>query len=235
VTTAPKLYQINVGWRLRQARLAAGITQAELAEELGLDEAVMRSYERGVGRVPPRHLLAMAGLLGLSLENLFTRWSSEQRPLDVLALQRLGKFRRLARFWFASRGRWHGEIGGVLERCRLQRTLLLRKRPRVDRLVFEELGDGMRTRRPEDRYFLDMLGRDINDLPDREYGAWMADIYDRTLALRRPRLDYTEALVSPSSSLVYHIRHDRLILPWYSGNDLFVMGVSMPKELAVAS
>jgi transcriptional regulator with XRE-family HTH domain len=233
--TAPKLYQISVGWRLRQARLAAGITQAELAEELGVDEAVMRSYERGVGRVPPKQLLTMAGLLGLSLENLFTRWSSEQRPLDVLALRRMGKFRRLSRYWFASHGRWNDELGGVLERCRLQRTLLLRKRPRIDRLMFEELGGGMRTGRPEDRYFLDMLGRDINDLPDREYGAWMADIYDRTLARRRPRLDYTEAMVSPSPSLVYHIRHDRLILPWYYGNDLFVMGVSMPKELAIAS
>jgi len=232
---ASNLYEINVGWRLTRARRAAGFTQAEIAEELGVNAAVVREYELGIGRPPPRHLVVMADLMGLSLEELFTRWHSERRPLEALDGPRLAKFRPLLRLWQASRGRWNGDIGDMIERSELKRTLLVRRPPRGDRLIFEQFGSGMRTRKPTDTYFVEMLGYDMYDLPDQEYGAWMAETYDRTLVHRRPRLDYTEAVVSPSSLLVYRIRHNRLILPWSVGSDLFVMGVSMPKELAVAS
>jgi len=228
-------YEINVGWRLTRARRAAGYSQEEVAEELGVNAAVVREYERGIGRPPPRHLVLMANLMGLSLGELFTRWRSERHPIDALDGPRLAKFRPLLRLWQESRGRWNGDIGDVFERSELKRTLLVRRPWRGDRLIFEQFGSGMRTRKATDTYFVEMLGHDMYDLPDQEYGAWMAEIYDRALAHRQPRLDYTEAVVSPSASLVYRIRHDRLILPWSVGSDLFAMGVSMPKELTVAS
>lgn len=228
-------YEINVGWRLTRARRAAGLSQQEIAEELGVSAAVVRRYERGTGRPSPRHLLVMADMMGLTLETLFTRWHSERRRLESLEASRQAKFRPLLRLWQACRGQWRGDIADVLEQSELKRTLLVRRPPRGDRLIFEQFGAGMRTRKPTDTYFVEMLGHDMYDLPDQEYGAWMAEIYDHALARRQPRLDYTEAVVSPSPTLVYRIRHDRLILPWSVGGDLFAMGVSMPKELAVAS
>jgi transcriptional regulator with XRE-family HTH domain len=232
---ASNLYEISVGWRLCQARRAVGLHQAELAEELGVDASVVQRYERGIGRPPPRHLLMMAYTFGVSLETLFTRWNSEVRPKAALSAPRLAKFRPLVDLWSTSRGRWSPEIDEILGQNHLSRTLIVRRRPRTSRLIFEHIGEGMKTRRPQDTYFLPLVGRDMSELPDREYGAWMEEIYDRTLARRLPRLDYTEAVVSPSSSLIYRIRHDRLILPWMIGNELFALGVSMPKELAVAS
>src|SRR5579863_9033935 len=149
---ASNLYEINVGWRLTRARRAAGFTQAEIAEELGVNAAVVRRYERGIGRPPPRHLLVMADIMGLTLETLFTRWRSEQRQLDALEASRQAKFRPLLQLWQANRGQWSGDIAEVLARSELKRTLLVRRPARGDRLIFEQFGTGMRTRKPTDTY-----------------------------------------------------------------------------------
>ena len=53
--------------RLRALRLAAGLTQAELAARAGVSEAAVSAYECGRGRPRPRHLAALARVLGPAL------------------------------------------------------------------------------------------------------------------------------------------------------------------------
>ena len=53
--------------RLRALRLAAGLTQAELAARAGLCDRTVTNYERGRGRPRPSRLAALARVLGLGL------------------------------------------------------------------------------------------------------------------------------------------------------------------------
>jgi transcriptional regulator with XRE-family HTH domain len=53
--------------RLRAQRVAAGLTQAELAARAGVSASALVTYERGRGRPRPSRLAALAGVLGLGL------------------------------------------------------------------------------------------------------------------------------------------------------------------------
>jgi transcriptional regulator with XRE-family HTH domain len=53
--------------RLRACRLAAGLTQAELAARAGVSASAIVNYERGSARPRPRRLAALARVLGPDL------------------------------------------------------------------------------------------------------------------------------------------------------------------------
>ena len=62
--------QATFGERLARLRKAAGYTQTELGDILGLSQRMMTYYEREGGR-PPAHLLGqMAEILGVSVDEL---------------------------------------------------------------------------------------------------------------------------------------------------------------------
>ncbi len=52
---------------VRQARQRAGLSQAELAERLGLRQSSVSQWERGVTKPKTVHLLALADALGINL------------------------------------------------------------------------------------------------------------------------------------------------------------------------
>ena len=57
--------------RIRQARKAAGMTQAELAETMGRDQSTINRWERGVMEVGASDLVTMADLFGCAVGQLF--------------------------------------------------------------------------------------------------------------------------------------------------------------------
>ena len=59
-----------VSTRIRIARLAAGISQGELAQSLGVTFQQVQKYEKGVNRVSAGQLLAIAGALGTTVSAL---------------------------------------------------------------------------------------------------------------------------------------------------------------------
>ncbi len=65
-----------LGAKIRAARIAAGLSQKELAEELGVTQAAVSQWERGLVEPGIGHFLHMVGLLGLSLLEL------EDKPAD---------------------------------------------------------------------------------------------------------------------------------------------------------
>lgn len=58
------------GERIRELRVAAGMTQAELAAEVGVTDAAMRGYESGRRAPKPAHLYALAEALGVAPQSL---------------------------------------------------------------------------------------------------------------------------------------------------------------------
>lgn len=60
--------------RIRSARLAAGMTQAELAKAIGITtkwgQSIVAQYEMGRRPIPRKRLLLAAEVLGLAVEEL---------------------------------------------------------------------------------------------------------------------------------------------------------------------
>ena len=61
----------TLGNRLREAREAAGWTQAELAERIGVSRKTVNTVENGVFVPSTIVALKLAGALGCSVEELF--------------------------------------------------------------------------------------------------------------------------------------------------------------------
>lgn len=68
-----------VSERLREARIAAGVTQAELAAEAGVSPSVISHYERQICTVSIRRARALAGVLGIRVDELV------ETPADLAA------------------------------------------------------------------------------------------------------------------------------------------------------
>jgi transcriptional regulator with XRE-family HTH domain len=69
-TRAPTLADAAVGRRIRELRRAAGKTQKELADAVGVTTAQLHRYEAGATRVAASRLLMIADALGVRVERL---------------------------------------------------------------------------------------------------------------------------------------------------------------------
>lgn len=65
-----KAFYVQLGQRIAERRKAAGITQAQLAEVLGIAQQTMAHYEGGVARIAVESLRTLAQTLGVSIEEL---------------------------------------------------------------------------------------------------------------------------------------------------------------------
>jgi len=62
---------VRFGKRVRELRLAKGLSQEAFANECGLDRTYISGVERGQRNVSLRNLDVIAGALGVSLSHLF--------------------------------------------------------------------------------------------------------------------------------------------------------------------
>lgn len=67
----------QIAERLRQAREAAGITQKEAADALGVTVQAISSYERAVTRVDVESLGTLCALYGVSVDSIVNGTSPE--------------------------------------------------------------------------------------------------------------------------------------------------------------
>lgn len=71
----------SLGARVKQLRLDAGLTQAEVASRVGVTKSAITQLEKGQIRDPkPVHLMKLARLFGLSAEDLVFGGSNAQPP-----------------------------------------------------------------------------------------------------------------------------------------------------------
>lgn len=62
--------ETSIGQRLRDARRRRGLTQAEVAEELGIDQTLVSNYERGVARMHAALVAGFAKVLRVSADEI---------------------------------------------------------------------------------------------------------------------------------------------------------------------
>ncbi len=62
---------IEIGQRLRRARLSKGLTQQGLAEQIGISFQQVQKYENGSNRVSSSRLLGIVGKLGIPITYFF--------------------------------------------------------------------------------------------------------------------------------------------------------------------
>ena len=67
----------DVGLAVQQARLARGLSQTELAQELGVSQSAISEIETGSGTIYLRRLLGIARATGLELT---ATWEGEDAP-----------------------------------------------------------------------------------------------------------------------------------------------------------
>lgn len=67
----PNPIDVQVGKRIRVRRLLLGMTQRTLAGALGVGVQQVHKYERGINRVGPSRLVAMADTLGVPISYFF--------------------------------------------------------------------------------------------------------------------------------------------------------------------
>jgi len=85
-----------MGERIAEARKALGMTQAQLADELGVAQQVVASYEVGRHRVPASFLPRLARTLAIPVEELIGEETqrSKRGPAPKL-LQQIERIHRL--------------------------------------------------------------------------------------------------------------------------------------------
>jgi transcriptional regulator with XRE-family HTH domain len=71
ITTDEREFFVALGARIERFRKARDITQAQLADTLGLTQQTFQSYESGRRRIPVSAMPAVARALSVSLEDLF--------------------------------------------------------------------------------------------------------------------------------------------------------------------
>ncbi|HXY99375.1 MAG TPA: hypothetical protein VEI03_05215 [Stellaceae bacterium] len=158
---------------------------------------------------------------------------SVPRSLRNLATASFSMVRPIVDLWKDRRGVFGEEVRNALVATKLfQRTILVRKPPNSSRLITEHFGAGIMIMRPCESLLT--IGHELNELPDRDYGAWMAEAYAETSLSRRLRLESVRAFVRTSAGTTLRTRYDRVLMPWHGkDNDLYVMCLSIQREVPV--
>src|SRR5689334_11030997 len=98
----PDPVDIEVGHRIRIERLARGLSQTALANQLGVTFQQVQKYEKGVNRVGAGRLTKIAEVLGIDVGTFFSgkevlesavNGETEESPLKLLTVT--GAFRLL--------------------------------------------------------------------------------------------------------------------------------------------
>lgn len=94
----PKL-AAAIGKRLTAFRKERGMTQVELAEKLGVTQALLSKYERGEVRLTSPVIVRLADVLGVATDAILgvTKTAPQGPPVEKRLLKRLARFDSLPR------------------------------------------------------------------------------------------------------------------------------------------
>jgi len=157
---------------------------------------------------------------------------SVPRGIHNLATAPFAVVRPIVEFWRQRRGELTEDVHSVIIQDQAYRRAVLARRIKgTSRFIVEYLGAGHQHLRPCES--LSTIGRDVQEQPDRQYGAWIAQAYDEASRSHRLRVDSIRAQVGTSAAILLRARYDRVLMPWRKCDDVFVMAVSIRRELSV--
>jgi transcriptional regulator with XRE-family HTH domain len=82
----PSPIDLTVGRNVRVWRMAKGLSQARLANRLGVTFQQVQKYETGGNRIPTGRLVKLAAILGVPIAALFEGTSAADPSRSLLAL-----------------------------------------------------------------------------------------------------------------------------------------------------
>jgi hypothetical protein len=163
-------------------------------------------------------------------------YALSQRPLQQLGRPRHARLGQIVALWGARRGDLPDDLVPQLRRHGLSaRIALLRNPAATGRLVYDHLGSGY-------SFFghaclpLMLVGADVEMLPDRDFGGWVAESYYRCLAEGAPRLETISAVLRRTDGQKLWSYYDRVLLPWRASDGTrYVLGLSEVRRRALAA
>ena len=136
----------------------------------------------------------------------------------------------MAQKWRMSFGEFSPSvISFAIEHRLLSRMMIAGVTPPRSEPVFRFIGDGFNWLARD--YQFHALGERIENLPDKEYGAWVAEFYKSVANTGQPRYDHVTALIETAGSEKgpYLTRYERLLLPWKTPSDEIFVTLSSKK------
>jgi hypothetical protein len=109
-------------------------------------------------------------------------------------------------------------------------TAIVGVKPPTNEPVFRFIGDGHRW--VGTQYRVNGLGEKVENLPDRDYGGWVAEFYRSVASSGQPRYDVVTAAMQYEDEAGKPrrlVRYERLMLPWKTPSDeIFVSSCAIP-------
>jgi hypothetical protein len=158
-----------------------------------------------------------------------------ERGLEPLADWQFQPLWPLLDHWRSRRGELSDVVLRTLQAAGVfHRSVLVRQPAGSPRLVVVHSGAELRAQRPCEHLWA--VGRDLEEMPDRAFGAWIGETYREAIAERRIRLQRVDATYRDSDARTCHEIYDRLIIPWHgAGADLHLLAVSLSREFSIVA
>jgi hypothetical protein len=162
------------------------------------------------------------------------RFFVEPQDWSSLSRQEESPLRFLFQKWRMSFGYFDSSlIPFAIQHEFLRRLMIAGIKNGEDDPVFRFIGDGFNWLQEEYQFY--GLGERLQDLPDKEYGGWVAEYYKSVARTGQPRYDMVTAAIEtgPRMEKVFKTRYERLLLPWKTrSSEVFVTLLSrtLPEE-----
>jgi hypothetical protein len=176
------------------------------------EKAITRLSELCSRAAPPRTMDRFR-IHPRNFEDLYTNEASPLRPF--------------AQKWRVSFGDFDESIiPFAISHGLLSRLVIIRVPSAEQDPVFGFIGDGFHWANESTK--AKVMGRKVQDQPDKDYGLWASEFYKSVAASGQPRYDTVAAQVLvPAQQRQVLLHYERLLLPWKTKSDeVFVTGLS---------
>jgi hypothetical protein len=151
----------------------------------------------------------------------------EPKDYSSLLNNEQSRLRLMAQKWRMSFGQFSpGVISFAIEHRLLSRMMIAGVKPHRSEPVFRFIGDGFNWLADDYQFY--GLGEKIENLPDKEYGAWVSAFYKSVASTGQPRYDHITASIHASEAKAspYFTRYERLLLPWKTSSSEILVTLS---------
>jgi len=149
------------------------------------------------------------------------RFASEVKdvaPLFAADGREYAPFSQLAQKWRVSFGHFDDNTLSFVANNQLMSNLvIIGVNPHDPDPVFRYVGaDHSTWLDPKERF--EIIGQRMENMPDKDYGSWVSDLYRNTARNGQPHYDRVTASIRRHEKL-YRTSYERFLLPWKTGTD----------------
>jgi hypothetical protein len=164
------------------------------------------------------------------------RFSVEPQDLSAVFNEYDHWLRPLAQKWRVSFRQFDPMVISLaLKHGLLSRLMIVGVRPRAKEPIWRFIGDGHKWIGND--YRLRGIGEKMQNMPDKEYGAWVTGFYDTVASSGQPRYDIVTGSIQwedEAGRPRRWYRYERLMLPWKTpSEEVFVTMCSRPMGGAI--